>query len=85
MRSGRPTCTEAVRAGLYRPVGHGDVDFTAIVGHLRGRGYAGWYVLEQDTVPTGEPRGEGPVADVRTSVERLRGLLAEPVGGGAPG
>ena len=43
--------------------------------HLRGRGYDGWYVLEQDTILTEEPRGEGPVADVHTSVEHLRGLL----------
>jgi inosose dehydratase len=78
VRSGRLTYTEAVRAGMYRPVGRGDVDFAAIVGHLRARGYDGWYVLEQDTVLTGEPSGEGPVVDVRTSVEHLRGLLAAP-------
>ena len=33
-------------------------------------------MLEQDTILTEEPRGEGPLADVRTSVEYLRGLLA---------
>ncbi len=76
VQSGRLTYTEAVRAGMYRPVGHGDVDFAAIVGHLGERGYDGWYVLEQDTILTGEPTGEGPVVDVRTSVEALRGLLA---------
>jgi inosose dehydratase len=78
VRSGRLTYTGAVRAGMYRPVGRGDVDFAAIVGHLRARGYDGWYVLEQDTILTGEPSGEGPVVDVRTSVEHLRGLLAAP-------
>ena len=80
VRDGRLTYTEAVRAGMYRPVGRGDVDFPAIVGHLRARGYDGWYVLEQDAVLTGEPDGEGPVVDVRTSVEHLRGLLAAPAG-----
>ncbi len=75
VQSGRRTYTEAVREGMYRPVGRGDVDFGAIVGHLRGHGYDGWYVLEQDTILTEEPRGEGPVADVRTSVENLRDLL----------
>lgn len=75
VRSGRLTYTEAVRAGMYRPVGHGDVDFAAIVGHLRGRGYDGWYVLEQDTILTEEPRGEGPLADVHTSVAQLRTIL----------
>ena len=52
---------------MYRPLGRGDVDFAAIVSHLRGRDYGGWYVLEQDTILTEEPRGEGPVADVRQS------------------
>ncbi|MDN5932632.1 MAG: sugar phosphate isomerase/epimerase, partial [Pseudonocardia sp.] len=75
VQSGRLTYTEAVRAGMYRPVGHGDVDFAAIVEHLRGRDYDGWYVLEQDTILTGEPRGEGPVADVHASVAALRKIL----------
>ena len=67
VRSGRLTYTEGVRRGMYRPLGCGDVDFAAIVSHLRGRDYGGWYVLEQDTILTEEPRGEGPVADVRQS------------------
>jgi inosose dehydratase len=75
VRAGRATYTEAVRAGIYRPVGQGDVDFAGIVEHLRRAGYAGWYVLEQDTILTAEPRDEGPPADVRTSVTALRTLL----------
>jgi inosose dehydratase len=76
VRSGRLTYTEGVRRGMYRPLGRGDVDFAAIVSHLRGRDYDGWYVLEQDTILTGEPRGEGPVAEVRESAGYLRTLLA---------
>jgi inosose dehydratase len=75
VRSGRLTYTEGVRRGMYRPLGSGDVDFAAIVSHLRNRGYDGWYVLEQDTILTGEPRGEGPVAEVRQSAGYLRALL----------
>jgi inosose dehydratase len=75
VRSGRLTYTEGVSRGMYRPLGSGDVDFAAIVSHLRGRDYDGWYVLEQDTILTGEPRGEGPVADVRQSADYLRTLL----------
>lgn len=75
VQSGKLTYTDAVRRGMYRPLGTGDVDVAAIVGHLRGNGYDGWYTLEQDTILTGPPTGEGPVADVRTSVEFLRGLL----------
>ena len=78
VRSGRLTYTEAVGCGMYRPLGRGDVDFAAIVGYLRDRHYDGWYTLEQDTILTGEPRGEGPVADVRQSVDYLRQLLASP-------
>jgi inosose dehydratase len=76
VRDGRLTYTEAVRAGMYRPLGQGDVDVAAIVEHLRGNGYDGWYTMEQDTILTEPPAGEGPVADVRTSVDYLRGLLA---------
>jgi len=77
VQDGRLTYTEAVREGMYRPLGQGDVDIAAIVGHLQGDGYDGWYVLEQDTVLTGPPAGEGPVSDVRTSVDHLRTLLVD--------
>jgi inosose dehydratase len=75
VRSGRLTYTEAVRKGMYRPLGTGDVDVPAIVGHLRARGYDGWYTLEQDTILTDEPKGEGPRADVWASAEHLRAVL----------
>jgi inosose dehydratase len=75
VQAGRRTYTEAVREGMYRPLGQGDVDVVAIVEHLRGNGYDGWYTLEQDTILTDPPAGEGPVADVRTSVTYLRSLL----------
>jgi inosose dehydratase len=76
VRSGRLTYTEGVRRGMYRPLGAGDVDFAAIVSYLTARGYDGWYVLEQDTILTEVPRGEGPVTDVRRSADYLRQLLA---------
>ena len=58
------------------------MDFEAIVRYLRQQGYQGWYVLEQDTILTEEPRGEGPLTDVRTSVEYLRGAGPDQVGAG---
>ena len=61
VRAGRLSYTEAVVEGMYRPLGTGDVDVAAIVNTLQGNGYAGWYTLEQDTILTEEPRGEGPV------------------------
>jgi inosose dehydratase len=75
VKDGRLTYTQGVRDGMYRPLGSGDVDVPAIVGSLRARGYDGWYVLEQDTILTGEPHGEGPVADVWASAEHLRSTL----------
>jgi len=73
VQSGEVTYTEAVREGMYRPLGQGDVDIAAIVGSLESAGYDGWYVLEQDTILAGPPApGEGePTADVRTSIEHL--------------
>lgn len=76
VREGRLTYTEGVRTGMYRPLGQGDVDVEAIAGHLTRQGYDGWFVLEQDTILTEAPRGEGPVRDVRTSVDYLRSVVA---------
>jgi inosose dehydratase len=75
VRSGSLAYSEAVRAGMYRPLGQGDVDIAGIVASLEGAGYDGWYVMEQDTVLAEEPKGEGPLADVRTSVGFLRSLV----------
>jgi len=74
VRAGDATYTDAVAAGMYRPLGRGDVDVAQIVRLLERGGYQGWYVLEQDTVLAGPPDGPGPVADVRTSVDYLRSL-----------
>jgi inosose dehydratase len=75
VQDGRWTYTEGVKRGMYRPLGTGDVDVDAIVQHLVRRGYDGWYTLEQDTILEDEPKGEGPVADVRTSADNLRSVL----------
>jgi inosose dehydratase len=68
---GTLTFADAVRAGMFRPLGQGDVDIAAMVGSLEATGYDGWYVLEQDVMLDGEPRDEGPVADVRASLDYL--------------
>jgi inosose dehydratase len=62
----------AVRAGLYAPLGDGDVNIAAIVRGLERSGYRGWYVLEQDAALFGPPEpGTGPVDDVRRSLAFL--------------
>jgi inosose dehydratase len=75
VRAGELTYSDAVAAGMYRPLGQGDVDIAAIVGALEARGYRGWYVMEQDTVLDAEPApGEGPQRDVRASLAYLASL-----------
>jgi inosose dehydratase len=79
--AGRIGFADAVRAGLFLPLGRGSADVAAMVSVLEDRGYAGWYVLEQDIMldaePTGEgSAGEGPVANVRVSLDYLEGFAA---------
>ena len=71
VQSGQLSYSEAVKLRMYRPLGQGDVDVPAIIGHLWAHGYGGWYTLEQDTILTEEPKDEGPVAAVRASAEYL--------------
>jgi inosose dehydratase len=65
---------EAVQAGLFRPLGRGDVRLDEVLDGLDG--YGRWLVLEQDTALTGEepPVGSGPVTDVRASIAYLHSL-----------
>jgi inosose dehydratase len=74
VQSGELTYTDAVKAGMYTPLGTGDVDIAGIVSVLRDNGFDGWFVLEQDTVLDGEPTDEGPVRDVLASVAYLRNV-----------
>ena len=76
VQSGELTYTQAVAAGMYVPLGAGDVDISGIVKALEDNGYDGWYVMEQDNILDGEPEGEGPLADVRASVAFLHGVYA---------
>jgi inosose dehydratase len=79
VRAGRTTYTAAVDAGLYRPLGAGDLDLPALLTSLEAAGYAGWYVMEQDTVlPTPPPPGTGPLTDVRTSLTWLQSWNPQP-------
>ncbi len=67
---------EAAQKNAFRPLGDGDVDLGAVLGRLERSGYSGWYVLEQDSVVEREPpEGEGPVDEVRKSLDYLRERL----------
>lgn len=81
VKDGELTYYQAVTAGVYAPLGDGDVDVRAIISDLVSNGYDGWFVLEQDNVITAEPdEGTGPYADARRSADYLRTVAAEVVG-----
>jgi inosose dehydratase len=72
--SGTLPYEQAVRDGLYRPLGDGDVDVRRVLEVLDGAGYDGWYVLEQDIMLAADP-GYGPAAEVGRSLAYLKGVL----------
>jgi inosose dehydratase len=75
-RAGEFDWMGAIQHGLFPSAGAGDVAIADTVRILEQRGYAGWYVLEQDVALTGgePPLGEGPVHGVRKSIEYLKSL-----------
>lgn len=75
VREGRTGYAEAVRDGLYRPLGQGGVDIAKVCAELRSVGYDGWWVLEQDVMLSGPDDADGAEADVAASLAFLRGLL----------
>jgi inosose dehydratase len=75
--SGTLDYRDAVRHGLYRPLGAGDAGVAETVRSLEASGYRGWYVLEQDrVVDRSADNGRGPMRDAEQSVaflERITG------------
>ncbi len=73
---GELSLMEAVQAGIFPPVGQGDLAIDTVIELLEASAFGGWYVLEQDVAVTGaEPElGSGPIEGVRQSVIYLRGL-----------
>jgi inosose dehydratase len=71
VQSGEVSYTDAVRAGMYRPLGGGDIDLTTIVSALEKSGYDGWYVLEQDTALTGATPDDAPRRDTARSLDHF--------------
>lgn len=82
VQAGDLTYTDAVRAGMYVPLGAGDIDIAGIVTGLAAAGYDGWYVLEQDSILGGEADGDAAKGDVAASIEHLQKVCGS-VGAGA--
>lgn len=77
VQAGSITYYEGVVAGMYKPLGQGDVGIGEIVRNLLTAGYQGWFVLEQDLVIQEEPaEGAGPYMFAKQSVEYLREVIA---------
>jgi inosose dehydratase len=72
--SGTLDYEKAVRDGLYRPLGDGDVDVRRVLDVLDRAGYDGWYVLEQDIMLGADPR-DAPAVEVGRSLTFLKGVL----------
>lgn len=67
------TLADGVKAGMFPPLGEGDVAVDEVVRTLEAQGYQGWYVLEQDTALSSLPAvGQGPVEDVARCLDHLR-------------
>lgn len=76
LNAGEVSLMAAVRAGLFAPLGDGDVAIAEVVTTLEGQGYSGRYVLEQDVALTADGAGAGPRGDVARSLEYLRSAAA---------
>lgn len=69
----------AVAAGLFRPLGEGDLDLDGLLAALDG--FKGWLVLEQDTVLDDEPPAEGgPRQSAETSLRHLESMIGQSTG-----
>lgn len=65
VRERRIPYAQAVKRGLFRPLGAGDARIAEVLAALREARYAGWAVLEQDIALDAPPtEGNDPVRDV---------------------
>lgn len=72
---GELTWSEAIKAGMFTPIGEGDIDFARIVELLDAAGFDGYYVLEQDIMLDEEPPAEGgPIGNAEKSLKALQAL-----------
>lgn len=79
LRSGELGLMSATQAGLFPPLGDGQVPLGEVVTTLEAGGYDGWYVVETDVAITSDPPvGEGPVRGVRRSLDLLRSIAPTP-------
>ncbi|MEO5940648.1 MAG: TIM barrel protein [Candidatus Limnocylindrales bacterium] len=66
---------DALKRGVFCPLGEGDADIPGVIAALRARDYAGWLVVEQDQALGTNDTPESVVAGQRFNLEYLRSLL----------
>ena len=64
---------EAVRQGVFAPLGQGVVDFARIIALLRGCRFSGWIVVEQDVL-AGGARASNPLENAVAGRKFLKAL-----------
>ncbi len=64
---------DAVRAGVFVPLGQGRVDFVRVIQLLRQKGFEGWLVAEQDVLENG-PSSAAPLSNAMAARRFLRTL-----------
>ncbi len=72
---GQITWSQGIKAGMFTPIGQGDIDFAEIVQLLDAAGFDGYWVLEQDIMLDEEPpTGGGPINNAKASLDALTAL-----------
>ncbi|MDR1188510.1 MAG: sugar phosphate isomerase/epimerase, partial [Bifidobacteriaceae bacterium] len=74
VQSGELLYMDALNKDIFRPLGQGDAGIAELVTTLERAGYDGWYVMEQDAVLGSAVDLPAALADVRASLEFLRGI-----------
>lgn len=69
------TWSQGIKAGMFTPIGEGDIDFATIVKLLDDANFDGYWVLEQDIMLDEEPPSDGgPAENARKSFRALASL-----------
>ena len=77
VRTSDVSMAEAWKRGVFCPLGEGVVDFPRVIETLRGGGYTGWLIVEQDVVPDEQGRLEPDPSD---SARKSRAYLRDKAG-----
>jgi inosose dehydratase len=72
-RSAKMNFHEAVRHGIFAPLGKGDIDFPKVVSLLQSGNFDGWVVVEADVLPGGVG-ADAPLSNAIAGREYLRAL-----------